>query len=144
MRSIPGGRSPLLARDHELDGEPGTPRARQEVIDTGETRLRHERHLALAGLQDSEQAAQLGERVPTSLLDGGHGLHGTPRILVEENAGGPGLHGHERDRMGDHVVQLTGDPAPFLCDRRALRPLALALEAGRPLLELRGVLRSLL
>ena len=83
-----------------------------------------------------EQTTQLCECVPARLLDRQDGFPRSPRVFAEEETRRPRLDGHERDRMGDHVVELARDSAPLLGDRGPLGLFSLAFEARGPLLEL--------
>jgi hypothetical protein len=127
-----------LVLDRKLDGQPSRAHVREERLELGEAGLGRELRLGLSPAEDPEEAAHLGERLPPRLLDREERAHGAPGRLGEQQTGRARLHDHDADRVRDDVVQVARDPAPLGGDRGALPLLALALEAGRPPLELGG------
>jgi hypothetical protein len=83
-------------------------------------------------VDDTEQATQLGQGLAAGRLDRGQRPAGALRVAVEDVTGCGRLHHHDADVVGDHVVQLTGDPRLLLGDRAACLGVPLALGAGRP------------
>jgi hypothetical protein len=72
-----------------------------------------------------EESSRLGQRPPPG---GGHLAEhrgGTLGLSAHQVLGRGGLHHHRADRVGDHVVQLAGDPLPFRADCLAANPLLL-------------------
>ena len=63
--------------------------------------------------QHAEQAAHLGQPGPGGVADGGEPLGARVGQPGRGQPGGLGLHRDHRDVVGDHVVQLAGDPGPL-------------------------------
>src|SRR5437588_1521155 len=117
-----------LALDAELDGKPGLARARDELVDVVEARLRRERRRLLGPPENADEAAHLRERLAPGLLHDEQGL-ALPLLLGKEEAPrSGGLHGHDADAVADHVVELARDPRALLGDRHARVLLACAFE----------------
>ena len=88
----------------------------------------------LARAQEPEQAAHLGERLPSGLLDREKGLAGTLRIRLEEESSRSRLDRHDADAVRDHVMEVGGDVGALGGDRGMRSLLALALDPrGLPL-----------
>ena len=105
-------------------------------------RLPRQSGLVLVRPQEPEQAPNVGERLPTCLLDREQRPAGPRRVLLEEKPGGAGLYGHDADAVRDHVVEVASDAGAFGGDCSTRPFLALVLERGGPLLELDGAVRS--
>ena len=69
--------------------------------------------LGRAVAQHPEHRAQLGERRPAGLLDGGQRRARRSSGGTEPQPLGPGLHDHHGDRVRDDVVHLARDPVPL-------------------------------
>ena len=72
--------------------------------------------------QGAEQGAHLGDRLARGRLDGLQCGRGPVGVGVDEPAGPGGLHAHDRDVVGDDVVQLAGDPQPLVDDGLVAQP----------------------
>ena len=99
-------------------GRPGGARAPRGVV---------------AAAQHVERGAQLVERVAAGLLDVGQRRPGLLGLLVEQVQGHAGLHVDQRDVVGQHVVQLLGQPQPLLAEPAPLLVLGGLGQLGRPL-----------
>src|SRR5204863_3651013 len=86
----------------------------------------------VAGAQDSEQPAQLDQRLTTARLDRAESAARLLRV-VKQARPGLRLHDHHAHAVRDHVVELAGDPPALLGDRRPRLLLPLALQARRTL-----------
>jgi hypothetical protein len=93
-------------------------------------------------VHDAEQAAHLGQRLAAGLLDDEQRLAADPVVAVEQQPRGPALDGHHAHAVGDHVVQIAGDPGALRRHGGARPFLAVALEPVGTLLQLGGALRS--
>ena len=71
---------------------------------------------AAVGTEYAEHRAELVERLAAGVLDGFERCDGALGLAVDHGLPGLGLHHDRRDRMGDHVVQLAGDPAALVGD----------------------------
>ena len=110
----------------ELDGEAGLAELLDERRHVAEPRLGCERLVRVVA-KHAEHAAHLGESAAAGLLDR---LQHLARRAVRSAEHAPlctRLHHHDRDVVGDHVVQLTRDPCALLDDRLARGHVALAL-----------------
>jgi hypothetical protein len=94
------------------------------------------------GAQDAQQPAHLGQRLTAGGLDGAERADRRVGIAVEDAPRSAGLHDHDRDRVGDDVVQLARDPRALAHHGVALALAALALDLARPRGELGGELRA--
>ena len=121
-----------LAGHLELDGQPGGAHARDERADALQRGLRSERELLVAAAQDAEQPPQLAERLAAGLLDRGDGGARALGVGRHGALGGRGLHEHDRDVVGDDVVQLARDPRALAEHRRRLALGAVALDLAGP------------
>ena len=120
---LDAGSSGVTCPLHDEPGA-GTSGAGAGVVDQvdhfGESRLgcaRQERVGVLA--QHAEQPAHLAQRVARGLADRGESLGAFGRHARCRQTGGLGLDRDHRDVVGDHVVQLAGDPGS-LAARRVL------------------------
>ena len=90
--------------------------------------------------EKTDEAPHLGERVTPGCLDSLE-CHSLLLLLgFQEATDSPGLHRHDRDRVGDGIVELTGDPLALFRYRSGCCLDLLALEALRTLGQLSGVL----
>ncbi len=100
--------------DVEFGPHPGLRDGGEQARQVVQARLRGLVGLAVGGPQHPEQAAHLGERSARGggdlpeLGDGGLGQ------ALDPVRGAVGLDGDHRHVVGDHVVQLPGDPGAFL------------------------------
>jgi hypothetical protein len=69
--------------------------------------------------QHAERTAELPKRVATGRRDGVEGGLGLVRLAAHDDRAGLGLHHHQADRVGEHVVHVPGDPGA-LPGRRGL------------------------
>ena len=97
--------------------------------------LRSQPELLVAAPQDAEQHQQLPERLTAGVLDGGDGGARAIRVEGHRALGGRGLDEHDRDVVGDHVLELARDPRALGEDRRLLAFGAVALELAGLLVE---------
>ena len=92
-------------------------RLRDRGRDVGDSGLRRQRRVAVAGVAEhAEHATQFGERLPSDGLDPGEHLGGLVRVGVDDLPSGGRLHGDDAHRVRHHVVHLTGDPAALAGD----------------------------
>ena len=132
-RSSPGDRAPGLPRieDHL---ETGVLHRRDEPRELGHPGLRRELQLVLRPAHRVEQPTHLRERGAARPLDV------LQRLPVLHVLGGhpvphrADLEDHDADRVGHDVVQLPGDPGPFLGHGDPGGALALPLGPDRALL----------
>jgi hypothetical protein len=113
----PGGQGPGPGRP--LDGgahpQPGRLRPRDQAVQVGQAgggRPAGRPLLALA--EHVQHRPQLLDGVVGGLLDGRQGAAGLARLLVHQVQGHPGLDVDQGDVVGEHVVELTGDPHALL------------------------------
>ena len=123
---MPTGSSRALAVDAELDGKAGLAQLLDERRHVAEPGLGCERLVRVVA-EHAEQAAHLGQRAAPGLLDRLQHLARRGVRIAEHAPLGARLHDDHRDVVGDHVVQLTRDPRPFLDDRLTGGHVALAL-----------------
>ena len=97
--------------------------------------LRRQCQLLVAAAQDAEQAAQLTERLAPGVLDGGDRCARALGIGRDGALGGGGLDEHDRDVVGDDVVQLARDPGSLAEHRRLLALGAVVLDLACLLVE---------
>jgi hypothetical protein len=64
--------------------------------------------------EHAEHSTHLGERLAAGGLDRGERLLRLGRVSVDEVVTDAGLHGNDAHRVGDQIVQLAGDPGPFV------------------------------
>jgi hypothetical protein len=139
-RQVDPGRQRLLgALDHQLDPEPGPP----DLLD-------QRRHLGQAGLggeagglvavapQHPEQPAHLDQGLAPGGRDRLEGAGRPGRFGRHRHRAGLGLHHHHADVVGDHVVQLAGDPGALGGHRPAGVLGPVPFQPRGPLLELGG------
>ena len=83
--------------------------------------------------QDPEHRTDLTERLGGRVVD--HRQRGPSLLgsLVEQVQRHPGLHVDQRDVVGQHVVQVTGDPQPLLLGAPQSLLFAAATHGGDPL-----------
>ena len=82
--------------------------------------------------EQPDEPAHLGQRLPARRLDD---LEGLPLALLLGEQQPPHrarLHGHHRDRVRDHVVELARDALALLGHRALRRGLLLGRELLRP------------
>ena len=120
-------------------GQSGGAVARDELVQLGERGLRARLRPLLGLSQQREDSPQLGQALLAASLDAGERLVGDLGRGAQHVAGTAHADQHDADRVGDDVVQLTGDRRPLLVDRDPGQLLALALGGGRALLELAPV-----
>src|SRR6478672_10683616 len=125
------GQLSSLAFDLELDGEAGFPKLAHENRDVGEAGLGSEWFVRVAA-EHAQQATHLGQRATTRLLDRLQHLAGRGVCAIENAPLGSSLENDHRDVMGDHVVQLAGDPSPLLDDCLARDEIPFALRYLHP------------
>ena len=114
-----------------------------EYLELAERRLRTAQGgLVAVAAKHPQEGAELTEGATGGPLDGFEDLHRPPRIRLCRAAPSTCLYGDHAHRMGDDVVELTGDPASlFLCSApRVLVPLV--LEPSGAFLELGEVRRD--
>ena len=134
------GQRPGLPRHLEPYGQARAAHLVDEVGELVDAGLRHVLAArVVAGAQQAEQPAHLGQRLPAGAGDGLQRLLGLVGRGVQDVRGAVRLDDHHRHVVGDHVVQLAGDPGPFGGDRGLGLRLALPVQPGRPLLQLRVV-----
>ena len=128
----------------ELDGQPRRAHALHERPDPLQRGLRSERELLVAAPQDAEQPSQLAERLAAGLLDRGDGGAGALGVGRHGALGGRGLDEHDRDVVGDDIVQLARDPGALAQHGRrlALGPVALDLAGLLVQTAIEGVARA--
>ena len=85
-------------------------------MDLSDARLRLAPGSIIAVAQDSEEAAHLGERLATGVLDRAHRDIGSRRIVGEHATGALGLNDHPRDAARHDRVQLARDSRTFAGD----------------------------
>ncbi len=96
-------------------------------------------HGATRCAEGVEKLMQLVDGLAGGALDAAEQVARGIRSVVDDRAGGPGLHAHHRDVVGDDVVQLAGDAHAVEGDGLRRGDLALALELGGALLERRAL-----
>ena len=98
-------RRALLGELHRLPGPAGPLHQRRQPVDGPGRRPGPG---AVVGVEQFEQVAQVGDRPPAGVGDGGQRL-----VQAVGRRGqvprGLGLHDHRRHMVGDHVVELAGD-----------------------------------
>ena len=131
---------------HTLDGEgdrqargPGLFEQLAELADAGQ-RGAFRLGAVFVPPQHAQHAPHLRQRLPAGGGDRGQRLLGAVRVGAQRVGGAVRLDHHDADVVGDHVVELAGDPGP-LRRRGDLRlRVALGLQPGRPVLQA-GVVR---
>ena len=78
--------------------------------------------------EHAEQQVELVDCATPAVLDQRQRLAGLGRMIAHDSLRGAGLDDHQRDVMGDDVVQLTGDALTFCDDGLAGLEVLLALE----------------
>ena len=114
---MPGGSRARLALDGELDGQPARPQAGDQVVEPAEARLRREleRVVVVRSISSSRRISVSACSPARSIASSASRVSGAPgRELAPPAAR---LQHHHADRVGDHVVQLPGDPGALLLDR---------------------------
>jgi hypothetical protein len=120
-----------LALDPQFHGHAGLANLVDEVPEVAQAGLRRERELVVGAAQHAEQAAHLRHRGAAGRLDRRQDV-GRPGPLVAERAAlGARLHDHDREVVGDDVVELARDPRSLLGDRQPGLVLALLLKLDR-------------
>ena len=139
-RSMSAGSGRRLAPPAHVDADPGVRRRCGQPVEVGQAR----RRVAAARpggcpgsalAERAEHPAQPRQGLPAGDLDGAQRVAGLGGLGVDDPAGRTGLDGDDADAVGDHVVQLAGDPQPFGGDRlgRGLgAAAALGVLAGLP------------
>jgi hypothetical protein len=97
------------------------------------------RFVAVVLAEHAEQPPQLLKGRPAGGLDGRKRLAGLLRLGLGDVGADARLHRDHAHAVGDHVVQLAGEPEALIGDRAASQVLAGLFELGRPLFELGGV-----
>ena len=92
--------------------------------------------LLVAVAQQPEEAAHLDQGLAAGRLDLAEGGRRLVWAGAQGAPGRPGLDDHHADRVGDHVVQLAGDPAPLLGHRPTRAQLLLGGQLGVERLQL--------
>ena len=130
-----GRERPRLALDVEVDLEAGVARACDERAETLERRLRGVLGVLALGAQDVQQAAHLGERLAARRLHGAQRADRGAGVAVQGAPRRSRLDDHDRDVVGDDIVQLECDPRALGEHRRVVAPGAVALELAALLVE---------
>ena len=92
--------------------------------------------LVVVGAKHREELAHLAHRRSRRLLDRGQRLERLSRVFGADQPSRASLDRHHAHRVREDIVQLPGDPQPFLDDCSARSLLSLTLQVHRPLLEL--------
>ena len=109
------GERPRIALDRERHLEAARANLLGEFGDLAQAGLRRARGRGRVGAEDAEQPAHLGQRLAARGRD--RVEHGRRRVRrIDAASQRPGLHDHQTDVVGDHVVQLARD-AGALVDR---------------------------
>ena len=125
-----------LSLDDEVCVESGIGDLVDQLGQAREARRRGERQIALVFTQHAEQAPHLVERPLRGVLDGVEGLERLVGTIAMDHPTSPaGLDDDQAERMSDHVVELPGDPDPFLGRRTRRCRLLLGLEPDVATLE---------
>jgi hypothetical protein len=125
------GRRPL---DPDLDPHPGPGHLGGQGLDLGQAGRRGQAAdgpILLA--EHAQQPPHLDQGLAAGRLHRDQRLARLLGLAVEHVDPDPGLHG-DAHAVGDHVMELAGDPQPLLGDRPAGQLLAGLLQLGRPLL----------
>jgi hypothetical protein len=104
--------------DPNVDLHTGTPHVvhqRGKVVEAG-GRAEGARLGAVAGPEHAEEATHLAQGGAGGGLDGLQGPLGGGGIPGGHHPPRAGMHRHHAHAVGHHVVQLSGDPQPFLGD----------------------------
>ena len=131
-----------MALDVEVDGQPGFPDGADEDVERLHARLGSELRDLVLLAEEADEPAHLGERLASGLFDRLERLPLALLVRVQEPPHGSGLHGHDADGMGDHVVQLAGDTSALLLHGPIGSEALLALQSTSPLAHLARVLCS--
>ena len=115
LRNLP------LQVDLRGDRQPGV---RGQLVEPVQAERRLPGRRLLLGAQHAEHRADLAQRLGARRLDRGQRLAGLLRPVVHQVQPHPGLHVDQRQVVAEHVVQLAGDPQPFLGRLPALLLLA--------------------
>jgi hypothetical protein len=117
---VDGGRQPpRLALQRHPDLDPGPGRLGDQGVQLGQAGRRGEGGLAgvaVALAEHAQHGVQLTQGLVAGLADRGQRLGGLVGPAVQQVGGDPGLDADHPDGVGDHVVQLPGDPQPLLVD----------------------------
>ena len=84
---------------------------------------------------DPQEAAHLDQRRPSGVLHRAHRLAGSVGVRPGQGLRGLSLHDHHRHPVGDHVVQLAGDPAALAFGSLPGDVGGARLHLGRPVLD---------
>ena len=107
------------AAGFQPDLDSGVCGAGDELAKVGQSVRRGELRSALRVTQDAEQPAHLAQRAAAGGLDGGQSCGRLSRTGVRNVVAHTGLDGDQAQAVRHHVVELAGDPQPFLGDRAA-------------------------
>ena len=102
------------AGDVRREVESGVPGALDEVVEGGEAGGRMTRGRAVALAEHLDERAQLDQGLLARALDDAQGLVDLLGVGAAQVQGHRGLHVDEGHVVGDHVVQLLGDPEAIL------------------------------
>ena len=120
---VDGGRQrPRRPLQGHLDLHPGPGRLGDQGVQLGQAGRRGQRGpaaVAVALAQHPEHGVQLAQGLVAGLADRGQGVGRLVGPALQQVGGDPGLDADHPDGVGDHVVQLPGDPQPLLVDPAA-------------------------
>ncbi len=123
-----------------LDIAPASPGRLDQDVDLADARLGGQFGICVGPAQHAKDAAQLGEHVPSDLLDRGDASVEHRGAVSRQPLHRGGLDDHTGDSLCDRRVQIAGDLGAFLRDRQAIAVLCLGRQALRLAIEFLGEL----